>query len=53
MQKNTGDSLKMSEIIKVGIADLKTCRGDDGVTTLGYISNASPAKSAVASSKAL
>ena len=25
----------MSEIIKVGIADLKTCRGDDGVTTLG------------------
>lgn len=25
----------MSEVIKVGMADLKTCRGDDGVTTLG------------------
>lgn len=25
----------MSEIIKVGMADLKTCSGEDGVTTLG------------------
>ena len=25
----------MSEVIKVGMADMKTCRGDDGVTTLG------------------
>ena len=25
----------MSEVIKVGMADLKTCRGDDAVTTLG------------------
>lgn len=25
----------MSEIIKVGMADWKTCSGDDGVTTLG------------------
>lgn len=25
----------MSEVIKVGMADLKTCRGDDGMTTLG------------------
>lgn len=25
----------MSEVIKVGMADFKTCRGEDGVTTLG------------------
>lgn len=25
----------MSEVIKVGMADYKTCRGDDAVTTLG------------------
>ena len=25
----------MSEVIKVGMADFKTCRGDDAVTTLG------------------
>ena len=25
----------MSEIIKVGMADLKTCKAPDGVTTLG------------------